>query len=296
MKVFKPTPGKGFAWCIGGMIFSALIFAIPVGVNMVGKANLSFLLIMGLTSVLMMAMFGYFTWAARNMEYIITEKELIIKWAFNRKVVPLDGIKGVRRMPGTGAVKVVGASLPGFHIGSFTDPGGKGSVNMFATRLWGEIILLQTRWETIGLTPENPEEFLAALEGAAPHRLASGEELAGEAAEVGFNMWHDKKYLFMLGLNVALLAGAFYWVYTMTQTLPERIPMQQNLAGEITRYGSPKEHYLLPGIGLVVFIFMTIVTATATKNNKTSVYLMGATSLFVNLLFLGILLAIRMAF
>lgn len=292
MKIFNPTPGKGAAWGIGGIIFTALIFAVPIGFNLARKPMLPFLITMGIMFVMLMGMFGYFTWAARNMKYVLTDKELIIKWAFNRKVVPLDGIGGIRRMTGTGVAKVVGASWPGFHIGSFSDPGGKGTVNLFATRLWGELILLKTKWETIGLTPENPEEFLAALEESMPHPLVNGEEGGIEPREVQFNMWQDKIYLFMLGLNVALLAGAFYWVWHMTQTLPDRIPMHYNLAGEVDRYGSPREHYLLPGIGLLTFIFMTVFTATATKNNKTSGYLMGGTSLFMNLLFLVILLSI----
>lgn len=295
MKIFKPTPGKGVAWGIGGIIFMTVIFALPIGFSLAGKPILSFLIIMGLLYVLIAAMFVYFTWAAKNMEYALTEQELIIKWAFNRKVIQLHSIRGVRRISGTGAIKVVGASWPGFHIGSFTNPGGKGSVNMFATRLWGEIILLKTRWETVGLTPENPEDFLAALEAVVPHQLAGGEEPVDEAPEIAFNMWRDKRYLAMFMLNIALLAGAFYWVYYMTQTLPGQIPMHYNLAGEIDRYGSPREHYLLPGIGLLTFIFMTIITATATKNNRTSVYLMGGTSLFLNLLFLGILLSIRLS-
>lgn len=294
MKIFKPTPGKGVAWGIGGMIISALPLAIFMGINLAGKPNYSFLLTMGIILVLMTAMFGYFTWAAKNMQYVLTEKELIITWAFNRKVIPLDSIRGIRRISGTGAMKVVGASLPGFHIGSFTDPTGKGTVNMFATRLWGEIILLKTKWEIIGITPENPEEFLEALEKAAARPLAEWDESGdNEAGGAQYNMWRDRIHLFMFGLNLILIAGAFYWVYYMTQSMPDRIPMHYNLGGEVTRYGSPKEHFLLPGIGLATFIFMTVITVTVTRNNKTSVYLMDASSLFLNLLFLGILVSIR---
>ncbi len=294
MKIFKPTPGKGVAWGIGGMIVSILPLAIIMGINLAGKPNYSFLLTMGIILVLMTAMFGYFTWAAKNMQYVLTEKELIIIWAFNRKVIPLDSIRGIRRISGTGAMKVVGASMPGIHIGSFTDPTGKGTVNMFASRLWGEIILLKSKWEIIGFTPENPEQFLEALEEAAARPLAEWEMSADDgAAGADYEMWRDRRHLFMFGLNLALIAGAFFWVYYMSQSMPDRVPMHYNLAGEITRYGSPKEHYLLPGIGLGTFIFMSVITATVSKNNKTSVYLMDASALFLNLLFLGILVSIR---
>lgn len=296
MKIFKPTPGRGVAVGVGAMIFSGLTVALPIGIMLTrGKPDIGFLIVMGSTFILLMAVFGYLTMAAKNLEYALTEKELIIKWAFNRKVVPLEGIRGVRRMTGTGAMKLMGSSWPGFHIGTFSDPMGKGTVNMFGTRLWGEIILIKTKWETIGITPQDPEEFLAALEGAVPQPL-KGEEVFSEAPEVAFNMWRDKIYLFMFGLNVILLAGAFVWVYHLTKTLPENIPMQQNLAGEVTRYGSPKEHYLLPGIGLVTFVFMTIMATATLKHNRTSAYLMGGTSLFLNLLFLGILLSIGFSF
>ncbi len=285
MTVYKPAPSKGPAWGLGFLVFVVVITGVPVGINLAsGKPNPAFLSVMGLTFIFVAAMAGYFAWAAKNMEYALDENGLVIKWAFNTKKIPLEGIKGVRRTVGTSSMKVIGASWPGFHLGSFTDPAGKGSVNLFATRLWGDILLIRTNWEVIGITPADPDRFLDEL-----HRLVPGLEADShpdrEQPERAFSAWKDRIFLLVMGLTAAIIIGTGIFLVQTVPTLPAKIPMHYNLAGEVDRYGSPAEIYLPFGIGVFTIIFMVGLTSVMARNNKTSAYLMAFVSLFISLLF-----------
>lgn len=71
MKVYKPYPSKGFAWGIGLVVFVTVLTGIPAGINLFsGNMNPGFLLTMGIVLVFVTALAGYFTWSAKNMEYV----------------------------------------------------------------------------------------------------------------------------------------------------------------------------------------------------------------------------------
>lgn len=296
MTTYKPVRNKGFAWGIALSIFVVLVTAVPVAISLAsGKPNPGFITAMGLVFVFVTAMVGYFTWASRNMEYILDENGLVIKWAFNKKKIPLESIKGFRRAVGTSSLKVVGASWPGFHLGSFTDPAGRGSVNLFATRLWGDILLIRTKWEVVGITPEDPDQFLDEL-----NRLLPGLEAdSGTGAEQPvqpFSPWKDRLFLTVMGISAVIIIGTAIFLLKTIPTLPAKIPMHYNLAGEVDRYGSPREIFIPFGIGVLTMIFMVAITSAVARNNKTSAYMMAFVSLFISLIFSIIAISMTVSF
>lgn len=284
MKEFKPYPGKGFAWGVGLGLFVGLITLGPIIINLLSKSNPVFLSVMGLVFILTAGLFIYFAWAAKNLRYILDEKELVIKWAFNTKRVPYESIRGVRRTIGSSSMKVVGASLPGLHIGSFTNPGGKGSVNLFATRLWGGILLIRSKWEIIGITPENEDDFLEELNRRVPVLEADNLSEADTGVEA-FSPWKEKRFLGLIGLTALIFIAAAIFLMKSIPGLPARIPMHYNLAGEVDRYGSPNELWVPFGIGFIITLFLTALTGVMARNNKTSAYLLAFTGLFLAVLF-----------
>ncbi len=294
MTIYKPTPGKGFAWGIGLVAFMVLITGLPVIINLAsGKPNPGFLSVIGLILIFITAMAVYFAWAAKNMEYVLDENGLIIKWAFNKKIIPLENIKGVRRTVGTSSMKVIGASWPGFHLGSFTDPSGRGSVNLFATRLWGDILLIRTKWEILGITPEHSEKFLDELNRLVPG-LEADSNTSAKQPEQPFTPWKDKVFVTVMVLTAAIFIGTGLFLAKTIPTLPAKVPMHYNLAGEVDRYGSPAEIYLPFSIGVLTVVFMVGITTLVARNNKTSAYLMAFVSLFLSLIFC--IIAIGMVF
>lgn len=284
MKIYKPTPSKGFLWSIILMLFTVAIVAVPLAFGAANVPKTGFPVVMGLILVIVAGMFGYFAWAAKNMQYEIDDQNLTIKWAFNKKVIPLTNIRGFNRMVGTSATKVVGASLPGLHMGSFTNPTGKGTINLFATRLWGEILLIRTKWEVIGITPENPEEFLEDLSHKTPGLEA--DSLTGSEQKIAsFSPWKEKHFRVVMGLTAAIIVSTGLYIYKTIPTLPDKIPMHYNLYGQVDRFGSPNELWMPYGIGVFIVILMTVLRGTIARNNRTSAYLIAYTSLFIALLF-----------
>lgn len=285
MKVYKPTASKGFVWSIALMLFVTAAVAVPLIISTAaGNPVPGFLVTMGVVLAVVLGLFGYFAWTAKNLRYEIHDQSLIIKWAFNQKIIPVADIRGINRLVGTSGTKVVGASLPGLHIGSFTNPAGKGTVNLFATRLWGEILLIRTKLEIIGITPENPEEFLEELSVKAPGM--ESDNLTGSDHEAApFSPWKEKHFKTIMGLTAALIIGTGIYIFKIIPTLPARIPMHYNLYGQVDRYGSANELWLPFGIGVLVVAIMIILNGTIARNNRTSSYLLAYTSLFIAVLF-----------
>ncbi|HWI54185.1 MAG TPA: PH domain-containing protein [Desulfobacteria bacterium] len=292
MKTFKPVQGRGFLWGIVIMIFVGFILTLPITFSMVsGTVIPGFIAVMTIISALVAAMMGYFTWSAKSMEYILGDKEITIKWAFNKKTIPIDSILGLTKTVGTSSFKVMGASWPGFHIGSFTDPTGKGSVNLFATRLWGEILLIRTKWEVVGITPSQSDEFLHDLEKIMPN-LKEGS-FSNEDKVEPYSPRKDKLVITLISLTAIILAGTGLFLYNIIPTLPSKVPMHFNLAGQIDRYGSPKEIYKPFGIGVLVIIMLFGINIILARNNKASIRMMAFVSLFISIIFS--LIAIGMA-
>lgn len=287
MTVHKPTQGKGFLWGIILVAFVGALLLVPVGMAMIaGNQNPFFSVTMGITFIIVILLIGYFTWAARTMEYSLDKNGLVIKWAFNKKKVLLANILGVRRGVGMSSLKVVGASWPGFHIGSFTDPGGKGTVNMFGTRLWGDIIFVRTKWEIIGITPEDPEAFLEELHEFLPKLEADSPGKRGILET--FSPWKEKRFIALAAATLLILGGTGLYLASVIPELPNQVPLHYNLAGEVNRYGSPYELYAPYGIGVGVCLLLFLINWITGRNNKASAYLVGFVSLFIAVLFAAI--------
>lgn len=284
MTTYKSAPSKGVIWGIGLMLFIGLVMAIPIGINLTqGKIVPGFLVLMGFVFAFVISLTGYFTWAAKNMEYILEDQELVIKWAFSRKRIPLTSIRGINRTVGTSSLKIVGASWPGFHMGSFSNPMGKGTVNMYATRLWGDILLIKTKWEIIGITPEDPELFLDDLHRLVPG-LDTGSFSDGEPIEP-FSPWKDKLFTYTVATVGIIILGTALFLYKIIPTLPNNVPMHFNLSGQVDRYGSPQELYVPFGIGILIIALMLGISGFVARNNKTSAYLIAFVSLFIAIIF-----------
>lgn len=296
MKSYKPVRGKGVTWGVAGMVFSGTILLLPIIFTFIsGKVEPPFVIIMGLLFLGMVIMFGYFTWAAKNMEYVLEENELVIKWAFNKKSIPLDTITGIERAIGSSSLKVVGASWPGFHLGSFTSPTGKGSVNLFATRIWGEIILIRTKWEVIGITPEDAEGFLKELNEKLPE--LNSDRVTGSREETPISPWKDKRVIALVVLTFIILLATGIYLIQAVPGLPSRVPMHYNLTGEVDRYGAPNEIFYPFGIGVLVVLMMFGITGVTSRNNKSSVFMTALTGILISVIFsvisIGMVLSVK---
>ncbi len=287
MKTYNPIPGKGFFWGVllvlftGGLMITPLIM---MGINGNNK-NPVFMVVMALMMLLVAGFMAYLTWGAKNLSYAMDEKNLIIRWAFNEKKIPFDHIKGAKIVIGNSSLKVAGASWPGFHWGSFTDPTGKGTVNLYATRLYGEMVLIKTKWETIGLTPEDIHVFLEDLHLNVPDLSTDNFEQIEQEKGSLYSPWKDKFFVAMVIISGFLFAGTVVYLMKTVPNLPAKVPMHFNISGQVDRYGSPSEVYMPLGIGILVDIMMIAMSMSVARNNRMSARMMGVVCVLIAVIF-----------
>lgn len=296
MKTYRPVQNKGFAWGLGILIIISFIILLPTVISLsFGTHKYGLMIPMGLVFLIVLTTFGYFVWASKNLRYELEKDKLTIHWAFNKKEIQLKNICGINRAIGSSVIKIMGASWPGFHFGTFSNPTGKGSVNLFATQVYGDIIFLKTRWETIGITPENPEEFLEELGKNIPEtNLEEGTILDAKQEIIKSKNGKIITAIFSFTLFVFIAAGTF--LFRTIPTLPTKhIPMHYNIYGQVDRYGSPNEIFVPFGIGISVVLFLLAINYSIAKNNEASSYMIAFVSLFIALLFSAICIGMVLA-
>ncbi len=80
---------------------------------------------------------------------------------------------------------------------------------------------------------------------------------------------------------IVMLIAMGAYLLVAWKSMPEKVPMHYNFAGEIDRWGSKSEALLLPILALVLYIFMTVTErfpklwntgVKITENNRAQVY------------------------
>ncbi|MDA8234085.1 MAG: PH domain-containing protein [Clostridia bacterium] len=270
MMAFKPQSSNGFKWGLVLLAFVLGIILLPIVIS--DETPPLYLLPYGLIMAIVSGLIGYLVYAVKNMEYRFEKDTLVIKYGFSKKVIPLEKINGVEEHIGTWkAMKNLGSSWPGFHLGGFTIPG-LGDATLYCTALRGRLILLRTGYEPVGLSPADVDGFIQALKSARPDLTVKQVEFRGEdyLAKSG-ELWRDRVFQGWLGVNLVVIGVMFLWVYTIIPDLPERIPLHWGPQG-VDRYGSPTDLYATPLISLGLFLFMTVVAHFAGRGDKIWAY------------------------
>lgn len=170
-KVFLPAKGNGAAWglFIGlaalGAMGAALLKGAPQMEAGTRVALLPLVMIMLALSVVM----GYLAYGVYTLRYTVKDDAVEVHWAFHDTIIPINRITGVERHQGTWkAIRLFGASWPGFHLG-FYKVAGIGTVRLYATQLVsGELIVLKSDKLTVGITPIDTEGFIRELQSRNP--------------------------------------------------------------------------------------------------------------------------------
>lgn len=287
MKIYKPYPGKGVQYGILFLIIILVIMGIATFEIYKTTNNFITVLPMIVLKIILVGMFGYFIYTAKTLAYLLDDNKLIIKWGFSQKIIDLNSIGNVEKKLGITAFKMAGVGWPGLHIGAYTL--GNNNINLYATRLAGDVIIFKNKWESIGITPENPDEFLRDLSKLIPHLDTKIiDPKVEEAAKEEAISKNEKVFKLLTRVNILSLLITFVWVKLKIPTLPAKIPMHIGVNG-IDRYGSPKELFIMPAIGLAFFIIMFFLSSYY-RGNKTSIcMLLGSSILFIILMNLALI-------
>lgn len=103
-----------------------------------------------------------------RLEYHISKEGIHIVWG-KPITIPWNEIEDLRWNTSTGSLsRTVGTSVPGLHVGRFYLRG-EGNLRLYAGKINGHLIVIQkVDGQRIGITPDDPERFLAAAKRYLP--------------------------------------------------------------------------------------------------------------------------------
>ncbi|HCT37115.1 MAG TPA: hypothetical protein DF292_08805 [Firmicutes bacterium] len=310
-QVYYPSKKNGFIW---GIMLLILIVA-PLGAILVAlrKTHVdgSLLSIVLIVFSFLLALFLYFLYALKTMRYQIDADSVTLNWGTVRYTIPMTAILEARKVEGPlVGLRTFGGSWPGCHFGLFRFRG-YGQVEVYSTRLRGDIVLLRTTAQTYLISPDDTDAFLAVLHetmalALAPaltpalmptsHRMAGRVHLAGSTAAADairfrqpMSFFRDPIAIALVLANVALLAVVFIYLTRLMPTLPEKIPAHWDLAGNVNRYGNREELYMLPAVGALTAALPLVMGFTQHGKNRKILYISAAVGLLLQVLFISIL-------
>jgi hypothetical protein len=257
---FKPCPYPG-RW-YGPLAMLALIGLDVVLLRAILDRpvdGVSFVLaLIMLATVLGIVYLGYRTLGAFTLEYWVDRNAITIVWGVTRQIVPMGQIERIVVSPQ--AVPLEGPAPWHWPVPDrrrlFTEP--FGTVNAYGTRPLSEQIVLVTPGENYSLSPADPQRFLASLQD----RFALGQNRILEAELKRppvwtWPLWRDRAALFLMAaglLGVLIMFAALAFRYP---GLSSDLPMHFDVAGLPDRIAPKSELFMLPVIGLVVWVLNT---------------------------------------
>jgi len=296
-----PSPGGliGLAAILLVLVVDALIILLLTRLP-VGPASF----VLGLSvavSLPLLALLAYRVYGFFNLAYQLDPEALTIVWAGIRQVISLSAIRHVV----TG--EELEAETPkrrlhwvGYYVG-YEELKGIGPTLFYATRPLAEQVLVLTDGLAFGLSPADPQKFLADLE--AHRKLSTGaEEQRSRGAStpspqlsvegvttlrwpvLELPLWQDRWLHGLLGLAAALNAALFAYICVRYQALPALIPLHFDALGEPDRVGPRGDLFWLPAIGLLVLGTNAALGALVHARERLAAHLLLAAAVLVQLL------------
>lgn len=304
-QVYYPSKKIGFIW---GIILLILI-VVPLTAVFVAlrkaQADGFLLSIILVVFLFLLALFLYFLYALKTMRYQIDADSVTLNWGTVRYTIPIMAILEGRKVEGPLiGLRTFGGSWPGCHFGLFRFRG-YGQVEVYSTRLKGDMVLLRTTAQTYLISPEDTDGFLAvlrekmALEKASVPVLVSHKTVgrpigSTAAAEVirfsqPMSFFKDPIAIALVVANVTLLAAVLIYLAHLVPTLPAKIPAHWDLAGNVNRYGNREELYMLPAVGALTAALPLVMGFTQHGKNRKILYISAVIGLLLQILFISIL-------
>ncbi len=255
---FKPFPSSdrwyGLLAILGLLGLDVLAVRAVTARPVDGESFLLVLWVLG--SLLAVIYLGYRTVGAFTLAYWVDRDGVTLVWGPTRQIVPMGQIQRIQRGTAGPALnraypwhwpyrdrrRMVCADVP--------------VLNSYATRSPVKQVILVTAGECYGLSPDDPERFLAALQ--ARYALGAARPLQTELRRPPFwtwGLWRDRAALALIGLGllgVLILFGALCFRFP---ALSSDLPLHFDVAGIPDRIAPKSGLFALPIIGLATWGF-----------------------------------------
>ncbi|MCB9444550.1 MAG: DUF1648 domain-containing protein [Ardenticatenaceae bacterium] len=279
------SPGTifGFSCMVGFILLDVVLFMLLIR----GPITLlSFLLgVLLLASLPLLAVVAYWTSSLSTTRYHVVENALLIEWGSLRQVIPLAAIESLQ--PGGKITQFRGLRWPGLMIGRGQIDGQVAVV--FATRPAAEQLLLKTETAVYAISPVDLENFKNCLEALRTAEMAEPVDLP--ESHLGFlswSFWNEWPAHLLLAASGLLNLALFGYLTAVYNHLPAQVPLHFNQLGQVDRLAAPNRLFLLPLIGLTVWL----VNGTGgwffyQQSQKLPAYLLWGTAVLVQLAIWG---------
>jgi hypothetical protein len=268
-----------------------------------------FLLGLALFLVLVLAgMLAYLAWCAFTMRYLLGGTHLRIFCGGTRHIVPVESITDVYPPAHTiGGRSIVVRPrgrvpmLPGYMVGE-GESAQVGRVVFAATAPPGGQVLVRTRSVSFGLSPKDPNKFIADLvknrdratllliegKGNEPHT-----ELTGPGAWWA-SLWADRlaRYLMLGGLALNVLL--FAYLSLVYEGLPSPLALHWDAQAQVDYVGEARELLRLPVFGLAVWVFNAVAARFFLPRERAATLFLLAGAAAAQLVFLAGIISIAL--
>lgn len=257
-------------------------------------------------SLPILATLGYWLYGLFNLRYLLDRNGLVIVWAATRQIIPMSNITRVVRGETVGQVtnglpimhdsnktltgetirqvRMQGINWPGYHI-TYGQIEGLGPVFSYSTCPLKDQLLLVTSTFTYGISPSDPDGFLADFE--LRRRLGPIRPLRQRSVQARFvtlPFWSDRIAHLLLALGSAANAALFAYVCSVYPALPMLLPLRFDALGQVARIGARSEILKLPAYGLVVLLLNSMLGFWLFNRERLAAYLLFAAAILVQVL------------
>jgi hypothetical protein len=301
--LFKPAKSNGGKYLIFTTIaiiilfISILIFTYPT------LQRVSVFFIMLTIIIVIISIFTILIYAFYELEYLITNEFLLIKWGLKTTRIPIDKVKRVIK-PETKyyeGIRLGGVGIPGYLFGRFKYliEGKFETVHLYATKL-DNLLFIETdgkKKKFYGITPVKEADFIKVFNDVNKNvesRIIKKEEpfkaTKSSSKDIKFAL-----SLFILSILLSI-SGLIYFLIIYFQ-LPQTVPLHFNINFSPDRYGNKIDLlgilslFIIFGIGLSALLYYYIHRRTHLDQTKYG-YSIMLLPVLINILFLTMTIVI----
>ncbi|MEJ2250787.1 MAG: PH domain-containing protein [Candidatus Lokiarchaeota archaeon] len=296
-KIFKPKKSNGGKYLLLTTIaISILLIVITIPIYQHIHSLFFYTILISIFTAVVI-IFALLVYAYYEMEYIVTENYLLIKWGLKTTRIQLKTITSVIRPPNKNyqGIRLGGVGIPGYLFGKFKYliEGNFKTVSLYATKI-DNLLFIETngrKEKFYGITPANEEDFISLLNS----KLGDLGSVVKEKPESSKNVKHpsrDLKFalsLFIISIILSVFGLIYFLIFYLQ--LPQIVPLHFNINFVPDRYGNKIDllwlisTFIIFGIGLSSLLYYYIHRRTHLDQTKYG-YSIMLLPIAINVLFL----------
>ncbi|MFX1449474.1 MAG: PH domain-containing protein [Promethearchaeota archaeon] len=236
-RVFYPVKTNGGKYSIYFLIvITGVLFLVSTVLYLAMPNNIILIFDLGLM-IFMISLFSQITYGFYNMQYTLTDEDLIIKWGILTRKLPLNSIKRIGATPKRAprGFRSNGVGIPGYFVGNFKLllDGNYETVHLFATKIKNLLLISTNQGKPLkfyGITPENTNEFISEITRRNTEiemkEFDTEKKLQKSLQEISKNIKYTK-ILFVMSF-IAIAVSIIYFLIFYPQ-LPLIVPIHYNI-------------------------------------------------------------------